>query len=101
MQDILGTVNKSLEELSPDEGQLVQMSFGLLTDMVENQILQFSLAHKILNRKYTKLLRSVEKTPTLGYLQFLATCRWELEDFDLAENQYCFTIKPSRMDTAE
>ena len=36
VQDILSTVNESCEDLSVEESRLVQMSFGLLTDMIDN-----------------------------------------------------------------
>lgn len=56
-------MNKHVDDLSKEEKQLVQMAFGLLTDMVDNQILGFSLTQRILLRKFPKLLHSVEKKP--------------------------------------
>ena len=39
----------------PAELSLLEMCIGVLTDMVENQVLQFFLTHSIIRRKFPKL----------------------------------------------
>ena len=71
---------------------MVEMALGTLSDMVIIGALDFRLSHKILQKKFPDLIRSLEKNNfALGYLEFLATARWELDDFELDKKFYTFS----------
>lgn len=60
----------------------------MLQDMVENGVLQFSSAYKIIQKKFANLIASLDeallgKSDDLGYGDFLATCLIELDEYDL------------------
>lgn len=61
---------------------------GMLTDMVQNGVLQFSVAHKIIEKKFAKLINALHEAAIsgkedLGYGEFLASCLYELEEYDI------------------
>jgi hypothetical protein len=51
-----------------------------------------------LTRKFPDLIRSLEKNNySLGYLEFLATAKYELEEFDLDRQFFSFSQPPQMM----
>lgn len=68
------------------------MSFGTLSDMVVIGALEFSLTHRIIQKKFPDLIRSLEANNySFGYLEFLATARWELDEFELDKKYFTFS----------
>lgn len=67
--------------------------------MVENGVLQFSFVHQIIQKKFAKLISSLDeallsKSDDLGYGNFLASCLVELYEYDLESQYYTFTVNP-------
>jgi hypothetical protein len=67
--------------------------------MVENGVLQFSFAFQIIQKKFAKLISSLDeallsKSDDLGYGDFLASCLVELSEYDLESQYYTFTVNP-------
>lgn len=71
----------------------------MLADMVKNGVLQFSFAYKIVEKKFAKLVKSLDDSlingdEDLGFGDLLATCLLELDEYDLEAQYYTFAINP-------
>ena len=56
VQGILSLLNeKEVNNMNTEELSLLEMCLGVLTDMVENQVLQFFLTLQIVRRKYPRI----------------------------------------------
>jgi hypothetical protein len=71
----------------------------MLTDMVQNGILQFSVAHRIIEKKFAKLINSLNEAvkagkDDYGYGEFLASCLYELDEYDLESQYFVFAVNP-------
>jgi len=107
VQDILSLLDrKEFESLTTDECRLLQMCIGVLTDMVENSVLQFFITLSIFRRKYPKIaakLQSLVRSGaySYGFADFLASVRTELYDLNLDECFYAFTQRFAKMSEEE
>ena len=92
--------------MSEGEQRLLEMCIGLLTDMVENQVLQFFLTMQIMRRKFPKIAASLANKVksgnySFGYADLLATVRNELYDLNLDECYFSFSTKIDKMSIEE
>lgn len=92
--------------MSLDEQRLLESCIGVLTDMIDNQILQFFLTHEIVVRKFPSLAGDLGRRAqagqySFGYTAFLATVRNELYDLNLDECFFAFTSRPAKMSIEE
>eukprot|EP00347_Sterkiella_histriomuscorum_P001868 403370370 len=93
IEKVLSKLNKSYDRLNDDEYNLATLCLSIITDMIDNQILEHQLTFKIMNKKY-ELFRSLDlqkmssKSPlTREYVRYLGCCRWEIEDLELENRQ--------------
>jgi len=107
VQHILSVLNgKDVERMDQDERRLLEMCIGVLTDMIENSVLQFFLTLSIVRRKYPNLAHALQKRVqqgaySFGFNAFLATVRNELYDLNLDECFFTFAVKRSMMSQEE
>ena len=92
--------------MNQEELSLLEMCLGVLTDMVENQVLQFFLTLQIVRRKYPKIASTLQQRVrsglySFGYVDLLATVRNELFDLNLDECYFAFSVKPGAMSEEE
>ena len=101
VQDVLSLLNpRELDSMTREELNLLEMCIGVLTDMVENEVLQFFLTHQIVKQKFPKLAVSLMQRvksaeDSYGYVSLLATVNSELFDLNLDECFFSFNLKPS------
>ena len=99
-------MNDGFEGMARAELNLIEMCIGALTDMVENEVLQFFRTHEILKKKFPQLatslmLRVKSANYSYGYSTFLSTVNSELFDLNLDECFYSFSTKPAKMSMEE
>ena len=97
VQDVLGLLaQKQIESMMREEMRLLEMCIGVLTDMVENQVLQFFLTLQIIKRKFPDLIEALmdrvkNQQYSFGFVDFLATVRSELYELNLDECFFAFS----------
>ena len=107
VQGVLGLLNKPVSEMGSDgQRRLLENCIGILTDMVENQVLQFFLTYSIVQRKFAKLGQDLQQLASAGkhsygYAGLLGCVVWELDELVLDQRFFAFTSKPSEMNTEE
>lgn len=108
VQDILSLLNgrSSVDAMGRDELNLLEMCIGVLTDMVDNEVLQFFRTHEIFKKKFPAIAQALtQKVKSAryshGYSMLLATVNSELFDLNLDECFYSFSTKPAGMSVEE
>ena len=92
--------------MAREELNLLEMCINVLTDMVENEVLQFFLTYQIVKQKFPNLAVSLMQRvqsgqDSFGYCSLLATVNSELFDLNLDECFFSFCDKPNAMSAEE
>ena len=74
-----------LLEVRTESPKVRDLVLSIIADMINNGVLQFTITHQILTRKYSKAIQSGN-----GWFRVLESCKNEIYELELANKFYTF-----------